>query len=178
VMMNSPSNPTGAVYSRAELEALAEVLRPREDVIVVSDEIYEHVLYDAEHVAFAALPGMRERTVTGNGFSKAFAMTGWRLGYLAAPGWIATAAGTVQGQFTSAPSTITQRAGIAALAMDRGPVREMVRAFRERRDFVLGALEEIPDVLCPTPEGAFYVFPDVSAYFGRTAPDGRVIRNS
>lgn len=178
VMMNSPSNPTGAVYSRAELEALAEVLRPREDVIVVSDEIYEHVLYDAEHVAFAALPGMRERTVTVNGFSKAFAMTGWRLGYLAAPGWIATAAGTVQGQFTSAPSAITQRAGIAALAMDREPVREMVRAFRERRDFVLGALEEIPDVLCPTPEGAFYVFPDVSAYFGRTAPDGRVIRNS
>ena len=178
VMMNSPSNPTGAVYSREELEALAEVLRPREDVIVVSDEIYEHVLYDAEHVAFAALPGMRERTVTVNGFSKAFAMTGWRLGYLAAPGWITEAAATVQGQFTSAPSSITQRAGIAALAMDREPVREMVRAFRERRDFVLAALAAIPDVVCPKPEGAFYAFPDVSAYVGTTAPDGRTIRNS
>ncbi len=178
VMMNSPSNPTGAVYSRAELEALAEVLRPREDVIVVSDEIYEHVLYDAEHVSFAALPGMRERTVTVNGFSKAYAMTGWRLGYLAAPGWITEAAATVQGQLTSAPSSITQRAGIAALALDREPVREMVRAFRERRDFVLAALAEIPDVVCPKPEGAFYVFPDVSEYFGTTAPDGREIGDS
>lgn len=178
VMMNSPSNPTGAVYSRAELEALAEVLRPREDVVVVSDEIYEHVLYDAEHVSFAALPGMRERTVTVNGFSKAYAMTGWRLGYLAAPGWITEAAATVQGQLTSAPSSITQRAGIAALALDAEPVRQMVRAFHERRDFVLAALAEIPDVVCPKPEGAFYVFPDVSEYFGTTAPDGRAIRDS
>ena len=111
VVLNSPSNPTGAVYSRDELEALAEVLRGRDDVFVVSDEIYEHVIYDAEHVSFAALDGMRERTVTVNGFSKAYAMTGWRLGYLAAPAWIVEAASTMQGQFTSAPSAITQQAG-------------------------------------------------------------------
>ncbi|MEP0545477.1 MAG: pyridoxal phosphate-dependent aminotransferase [Rhodothermales bacterium] len=178
VVLNSPSNPTGAVYSRAELEALAEVLRGRDDVFVVSDEIYERVIYDAEHVSFAALDGMRERTVTVNGFSKAYAMTGWRLGYLAAPAWIVEAASTMQGQFTSAPSAITQQAGIAALAMDPEPIRQMVRAFRERRDFVLGALTAIPGVQCPTPEGAFYVFPDVSAYFGRTAPSGRAVANS
>ncbi len=178
VVLNSPSNPTGAVYSRAELEALAEVLRPHENVFVISDEIYEHVIYDAEHVSFAALPGMKERTVTVNGFSKSFAMTGWRLGYFAAPRWITEAASTVQGQFTSAPSSITQQAGVAALAMDREPVRQMVRAFRERRDFVLAALSALPGVQCPTPEGAFYVFPDVSDYFGTTAPNGRVVDNS
>ncbi len=175
VLLNSPSNPTGAVYSRAELEALAEVLRAHEDVIVISDEIYEHVLYDAEHVSFAALPGMGERTVTVNGFSKAYAMTGWRLGYLAAPMWIAKAAAKVQSQFTSAPSTITQKAGLAALAMDRAPIQEMVGAFRERRDFVLAALAEMPGVDCPKPEGAFYVFPNVSDYFGTSAPSGRAI---
>ena len=178
LLLNTPSNPTGAVYSRADLEALAEVLRPREDVFVVSDEIYERVVYDAEHVAFASLPGMAERTVTVNGFSKAYAMTGWRLGYLAAPRWIADAVAKVQGQLTSAPSSITQRAGVAALAMGREPVRQMVRAFRERRDFVLAALREIPDVVCPQPEGAFYLFPDVSAYFGAEAPSGRSIDGS
>ncbi len=178
LLLNTPSNPTGAVYGREELEALAEVLRPREDVFVVSDEIYERIVYDAEHTAFASLPGMAERTVTVNGFSKAYAMTGWRLGYLAAPGWIADAVAKVQGQLTSAPSSISQRAGVAALAMAREPVRQMVRAFRERRDFVLAALREIPGVVCPKPEGAFYLFPDVSAYFGAEAPSGRAIEGS
>ncbi len=178
LLLNSPSNPTGAVYDRAELEALAEVLRAHEDVVVVSDEIYERVLYDAEHVSFASLGGMRERTVTVNGFSKAYAMTGWRLGYLAAPPWIADAVEKMQSQLTSAPSAITQRAGVAALAMDGEPVRQMVRAFRERRAFVLAALARMPGVACPTPEGAFYVFPDVSAYFGTEAPSGRAVETS
>jgi aspartate/methionine/tyrosine aminotransferase len=178
VFINSPSNPTGAVYSRAELDALAEVLRGYPNVFVVSDEIYERVVYDAEHVAFASLEGMRERTVTVNGFSKAYAMTGWRLGYFAAPQWITKAASKVQGQFTSAPSSISQQAGIAALEMDREPIRQMVRAFRERRDFVLARLGQIPGVACPTPEGAFYVFPDISDYLGTTAPSGRGIATS
>jgi len=175
LVLNSPSNPTGAVYARAEFDALAEVLRAHPDVLVLSDEIYAQVTYDAEHVAVASVDGLFERTVTVNGFSKAYAMTGWRLGYLAGPRWLVEAADTVQGQLTSAPSSISQKAGLAALAMDDEPVREMVRAFRQRRDFVLGALAEIPGVECPRPEGAFYVFPDVSALLGRTAPDGAAI---
>ncbi|MGI9173845.1 MAG: pyridoxal phosphate-dependent aminotransferase [Rhodothermales bacterium] len=174
----SPSNPTGSVYTKAELEALAEVLRAHQDVFVLSDEIYEYILFDAEHVSFASLPGMKDRTITVNGFSKGFAMTGWRLGYLAAPEPITKAASKVQSQFTSAPSSITQKAGVAALEMmesDPEPVREMVRAFRERRDFVLGRLAEMEGVRCAKPEGAFYVFPDVSAYVGKEAPSGRRI---
>lgn len=177
----SPSNPTGSVYTRAELEALAEVLRAHEDVFILSDEIYEYILFDAEHVSFASLPGMKERTITVNGFSKGFAMTGWRLGYLAAPEPITKAASKVQSQFTSAPSTITQKAGVAALEMmerDPEPVREMVRAFRERRDFVLGRLAEMDGIRCAKPEGAFYVFPDVSAYVGKAAPSGRAIQSA
>ncbi len=174
----SPSNPTGSVYPRAELEALAAVLRRHEHVFVLSDEIYEHVLFDAEHVSFAALAGMKERTITVNGFSKAYAMTGWRLGYLAAETPIAKAAAKIQSQFTSAPSTISQKAGIAALEMDLAPVRAMVAAFRERRDYVLERLARIDGVRCPKPEGAFYLFPDVSAFFGTTAPSGRRIKGS
>ncbi len=178
LLLNSPSNPTGAVYARAELEALAEVLRGYPDVVVVSDEIYEQVIYDAEHVSFASLGGMRERTVTVNGFSKAYAMTGWRLGYLAAPEWIAESAAKMQSQLTSAPSTITQKAGVAALEMDPEPVRQMVRAFKERRGFVMGALGRLPGIECPEPEGAFYVFPDVSAYFETEAPSGQAVETS
>lgn len=174
----SPSNPTGSVYTREELEAIAEVLRHHEHVFIASDEIYEHVLFDAEHISFAALPGMKERTITVNGFSKAYAMTGWRLGYLAAETPITKACSKIQGQLTSAPSTITQKAGIAALDMDMEPVREMVAAFRERRDYVLGRLLAIDGVVCPKPEGAFYLFPQMSAYFGTTAPSGRAINGS
>lgn len=174
----SPSNPTGSVYSPEELEALAEVLRRHEQVFVISDEIYEHILFDAEHVSFASLPGMRERTITINGFSKAYAMTGWRLGYQAAPKQIRDAAAKVQSQFTSAPSAISQKAGIAALEMDKEPVETMVTAFKSRRNFLLEALNAIPGVECPTPEGAFYAFPKISAYFDTTTPDGRAIKNS
>ena len=177
LILCSPSNPTGVVYPPEELEALAEVLRRHSHVHVLSDEIYEHIAFDAEPVSFVSLEGMKERTVTVNGFSKAFAMTGWRLGYLAAERPITEEAAKVQSQFTSAPSSISQKAGVAALAMDLEPVREMVRAFRERRDFILVRFNEI-DVRCPGPEGAFYLFPDVSAYLGTEAPDGRTIRTS
>ena len=178
LMLCSPSNPTGTVYTPDELEALAEVLRRHEHVWGLSDEIYEHVRYDAEHVSFASLPDMKERTVTVNGFSKAYAMTGWRLGYLAAPRPIRQAAAKVQGQLTSAPSSISQKAGIAALEMDQGPVREMVQAFRERRDFLLERLQALDGLRCPEPQGAFYLFPDVSAYFGRRTPGGEPVETS
>jgi aspartate/methionine/tyrosine aminotransferase len=178
LFLNSPSNPTGAVYSGDELEALAAVLRRHPDVIVVSDEIYEYVVFDAEHVAFASLDGMGARTVTVNGFSKGFAMTGWRLGYLAGPQWLVSAAAKVQSQLTSGPSSITQYAAMAAFTMSRAPIDEMVEAFRARRDMCLGRLRTIPGVACPEPQGAFYLFPDVSAFYGRTAPDGSVIGGS
>ncbi|PSQ92513.1 MAG: aspartate aminotransferase [Bacteroidetes bacterium SW_4_67_19] len=177
----SPSNPTGAVYPPDELEALAGVLRDYPHVQVLSDEIYEHVRFPgSEHVSFASLDGMKERTVTVNGFSKAFAMTGWRLGYLAAEPAVRDEAAKVQSQFTSAPSSISQKAGVAALQLmkdDPAPVHEMVDAFEERRDFVLGRLGEL-DVQCPTPGGAFYLFPDVSAYLGGETPGGRSIEKS
>lgn len=178
LILCSPSNPTGSVYPREELERLAEVLRPHEDVFVVSDEIYEKVIYDADHVSFAALPGMKERTITVNGFSKAYAMTGWRLGYLAAETPIARAAAKIQSQLTSAPSTISQKAGIAALEMDGSYVDDMVYAFRKRRDFMLDRLQDIPGVHCPRPEGAFYLFPDISHYLGSRTADGTAIRTS
>lgn len=177
LVLCSPSNPTGAVYSPEELERLAQVLRRYENIYVLSDEIYEHVTFDAEFGSFAALEGMKDRTITVNGFSKAFAMTGWRLGYLAAERAITEEAAKVQSQLTSAPPSISQKAGLAALGMDLEPVREMVAAFSKRRDVVMerfGAL----DVCCPTPEGAFYVFPDVSAYLGTETPSGDTIQTS
>ena len=174
----SPSNPTGSVYEREELEAIAEVLRRHPQVYVLSDEIYEYVIFDAVHTSFASMDGMKDRTVTVNGFSKGYAMTGWRLGYMAGPSSIISAASKIQSQFTSAPSSITQRAGMAALTMDQSAVRDMVSAFRERRDFVLGKLNDIPEVKCPKPEGAFYLFPDISSYFGKQTPQGKAINDS
>ena len=178
LIMCSPSNPTGSVYAREEMEALSAVLRRHKDIYVISDEIYEHVVYDAEHVPFACLEGMKHRTVTVNGFSKCYAMTGWRLGYMAGPEEIVRQAAKLQGQFTSAPCSITQRAGIAALYMDAGPVEEMVAAFRERRDFALAELLAITGVECPKPEGAFYLFPQVNAFYGKRSLSGRMIDGS
>jgi aspartate aminotransferase len=178
LILCSPSNPTGTVYTPEELEALAAVLRRHEHVYVLSDEIYEYIVFDAEHVSFARLPGMKERTITVNGFSKSFSMTGWRLGYLAAELSIVKAAAKVQSQFTSAPCSISQKAGLAALQMDKGPIREMVSAFRQRRDFLLQRLRTIAGVACPKPEGAFYLFPQVSAFYGRRTPDGQTITDS
>lgn len=178
LILCSPSNPTGSVYSRSELAALAEVIRQHDRVMVISDEIYEHVIYDAEHTAIASLPGMQERTITVNGFSKCFAMTGWRLGYLAGAQEVVSQAAKLQGQLTSAPCSISQKAGLAALNMDKAPLRTMVAAFRERRDYMLQRLRALPGVDCPQPEGAFYLFPQVTQYFGRTAPSGRKINDS
>ncbi len=177
-ILNSPSNPTGAVYTRDEMEALAAVLRRHPHVLVVSDEIYEDVVFDAEHVSFGTLDGMAERTVTVNGFSKGYAMTGWRLGYLAGPSWLVKAVDTLQSQITSGPSSITQAAALAAFTMSHETIDDMVAAFRTRRDAVLTRLNAIDGVHCPTPQGAFYLFPDVSGLFGRTAPDGTVIADS
>lgn len=177
VLLNSPSNPTGAVYTRAELAALADVLRRHEHVYVLSDEIYEYVVYGVEHVSIGTFDGLAERTITVNGFSKGYAMTGWRLGYLVASPEIVTACDTVQSQFTSAPSTISQKAGIAALAMDRAPIDAMVRAFRARRDRFAGRLAALPGVTLPLPDGAFYLFPDVRGLYGRSV-GGRVVESA
>ena len=178
LILNSPSNPTGAVYTPDEMEALAEVLRRHEHVAVISDEIYEHVLFDADFVSFASLDGMAPRTCTVNGFSKAYAMTGWRLGYLAAPAWWSGAVAKIQSQLTSGPSSITQYAALAAFTLPEGTIGTMVDAFRERRDAVLARLRAIDGVTSPTPEGAFYLFPDVSAFYGRRTPDGATIEGS
>jgi len=175
----SPSNPTGSVYTEDELEALAEVFRQYPDVYVLADEIYEYVLFDdAEHVSFASLDGMYDRTITVNGFSKGFAMTGWRLGYLAAPEPITKACAKVQGQFTSAPCSVSQKAGTAAMTMDMSPVYRMVEAFRQRRDYMVERLRQIDGIRCPMPKGAFYLYPDVSAFFGSTTPGGTMIDDS
>jgi aspartate/methionine/tyrosine aminotransferase len=178
LIFNSPSNPTGAIYSPADIEAFAEMLRRHPDVLVLSDEIYEHVVFDTPHASIGALDGMAERTITVNGFSKSFAMTGWRLGYLAAPRWITDAAATVQSQLTSAPNAVAQRAGIAALALDHGSLREMVEAFRRRRDYLIGRVAGVEGIVCPTPEGAFYLVPDLSAFFGRRAPGGGTVADA
>jgi len=178
LILCSPSNPTGSVYTHEELAALAEVLRDYEQVVVVSDEIYEHVIYDAVHVPIATIPGMQERTITVNGFSKCFAMTGWRLGYMAGPEDIVKQAAKMQGQFTSAPSSISQRAGVAALNMDMEPIRQMVQAFRERRDYLLQRMRSVAGIRAPKPEGAFYLFPQCSDYYGMVAESGRTINSS
>ena len=178
LILNSPSNPTGAVYSPDELEGLAAVLRRHEHVAIISDEIYERVVFDATFAAFGALDGMGHRTATVNGFSKVFAMTGWRLGYLAAPAWWSGATAKIQSQLTSGPSSITQYAAMAAFTLGAEPIDTMVAAFRKRRDAVLARLRALDGVTCPTPQGAFYLFPDVSALYGRTTPDGMEITGS
>ncbi len=178
IMYSSPCNPTGAVFSRAELGAIAEVLARHPQVYALADEIYEYINFVGEHVSLARFPAVAERVITVNGFSKGYAMTGWRLGYLAARQDIATACDKMQGQITSGTCSITQRAGVAALAGGRASSDEMAAAYRRRRDLVLALVKDIPGLDTPTPSGAFYIFPEVSAFFGRTAPDGSTIRNS
>eukprot|EP00899_Mesostigma_viride_P021805 jgi/Mesvir1/29626/Mv21478-RA.1 len=170
LLLCSPSNPSGAVYSKKALEEIAAVVAKHPRCLVMSDEIYEHIIYaPATHHSFAALPGMWERTLTVNGFSKAFAMTGWRLGYLAAPQHFATACDRIQSQLTSGASSIAQEAAVAALAMGHAggeSVKVMVKAFRERRDKMVERLRRIPGVKVTVPDGAFYLLPDMSAYCG------------
>lgn len=177
VMYSSPCNPSGSVYTEAETAALADVLRKHDQIITVSDEIYELINFTDKHTSMAAQPGMWERTVTVNGVSKGFAMTGWRLGYIGAPTWIAAACTKIQGQFTSAPSSITQAASAAALETEPALVSDMVGAFRRRRALMVEGLSRVPGFKVNQPMGAFYVFPDVSALFGKSF-QGKTLENA
>jgi aspartate aminotransferase len=177
-MFSSPCNPSGAVYSKEELAALAEVFRKHPQVFIMSDEIYEHIVFDGKHESIAQFDFIKDRVIIINGLSKGFAMTGWRLGYLAAPVTIAKAADKLQGQFTSATCSITQRAAIVALTGDLRPTQAMVEEFRKRRIRVLQLISETPGLVCSEPPGAFYVFPDVHVYFGKTTPSGNVVADA
>ena len=177
-MFSSPCNPTGAVYTKEELEALAAVFKKYPQVFIMSDEIYEHINFIGHHESIAQFDFLKERVIIINGLSKGFAMTGWRLGYIAAPIDIAKACDKIQGQFTSGANAVTQRAAIAALLGDMKPTETMVKKFKERRQKVMKLICEIPGVTCSEPPGAFYIFPDVKAYFGKTTAAGELINNA
>lgn len=177
IILCSPCNPTGAVYSSAELAALAEVVLRHEDLMVISDEIYEHVNYTGALASIAAVPGMEERCVLVNGVSKAYAMTGWRIGFSASPQWIANACNMLQGQYTSGPSSVSQKAAEFAWNGPQECVEQMCAAFRSRRDLLVGMLREIPGLDVSEPEGTFYLFPSVKAFLGRSF-NGRVLESS
>ncbi len=176
IIFSSPCNPTGSVFTKSELEAIAQVVLKHENLLVIADEIYEHINYAGGNTSIASLPGMFERTITINGFAKGFAMTGWRVGYLAAPKWIANGSNKVQGQITSANSSISQRAALAAITSDLAPTLKMVEEYKRRRDIVYNLLKEIPGIKANYPQGAFYFFPDVSDYYGKS--DGTNIINN
>ncbi len=168
LIFSSPCNPTGSVFSRKELEAIAAVVLKNPNIIAIADEIYEHINFTGEQVSLASFPGMFDRTITVNGFAKGYAMTGWRVGYIAAPKWIADGCNKVQGQITSANCSIAQRAALAAITGEIAPTLVFVEEYRKRRDIVYGLLKEIPAVKANYPEGAFYFFPDVSHYYGKS----------
>jgi aspartate aminotransferase len=168
IWYSSPCNPSGSVYNREELEALSKVILKHENIYVVSDEIYEHINFLGTFCSIGSIPGMLDRTITVNGVAKAFAMTGWRIGYIGAPEFIAKACTKIQGQVTSGANSIAQRATIAAVDADPKVLNYMVEAFHKRRDLVVGLIKEIPGLKINVPEGAFYVFPDVSSFFGKT----------
>ncbi|HEX3008424.1 MAG TPA: pyridoxal phosphate-dependent aminotransferase [Bacteroidales bacterium] len=172
LLLCSPNNPTGSVYSKDELKALADVIAKYPRIFVISDEIYEHINFVGGHQSIAQFENIHDKVVVINGVSKGYAMTGYRIGYMAAPLWITKAAGKLQGQFTSGASSIAQRAALAALTSDNSYTKEMNVAFKRRRDLVLDLLKDVPGLKCNVPDGAFYVFPDVSYYFGKT--DGKV----
>ena len=171
VIYSSPCNPSGSVYTQAETEALAEVFKRHENIVVISDEIYELINFTSAHASLGAVEGMQDRVVTVNGVSKGFAMTGWRIGYIGAPLWIAQACTKIQGQVTSAPCSIAQVAAGAAAASDPAIADEMKAAFLKRRDLVIDRLQRIPGLKVNQPMGAFYLFPDVSGLFGKRAGD-------
>ena len=174
MMFSSPCNPTGTVYTKEELRALADVLKANPSLIVMSDEIYEHINFVGHHYSIAQFPDVFDQIVTVNGVSKAWAMTGWRVGYIGAPKNIADACNKIQGQFTSGTCSIAQRATIAAVNADPAVLKDMVAAFESRRELVLAALNAMPGVKCNRPGGAFYVFPDISSFFGKTAGDMKI----
>jgi aspartate aminotransferase len=177
IWYSSPCNPSGSVYNREELTALSRVLEKYPNIFVVADEIYEHINFSGTFCSIASIPGMFDRTITVNGVAKAFAMTGWRIGYIGAPEFIAKACTKMQGQVTSGANSIAQRATITAVDADPSVLNEMVSAFKSRRNLVVGLINAIPGLKLNVPEGAFYVFPDVSSYFGKTLR-GKLINNA
>ena len=177
IMFNSPNNPSGTIYTEEEYRALAKVLEKYPDIYILSDEIYEHINYGTPHFSLAAIPELYDRTITVNGVAKAFAMTGWRIGYIGAPAWIAKACNKMQGQITSGANCIAQRATITALEAPVSNIQYMVDEFKSRRELIISLLAEIPGIKLNQPQGAFYVFPDVSAYFGKTLR-GKNIENA
>jgi aspartate aminotransferase len=177
MIFSSPCNPTGSLYSHEELRGLANVLEKNPSIVVISDEIYEHINFVGKHQSLAQFPSIYDQVITINGVSKAWAMTGWRLGYIGASKLIADACNKVQGQFTSATCSIAQRAAITAMNADPTVLKDMITAFKGRRDLVLSMLKEMPGVKANTPEGAFYIFPDVSEFFGKSY-NGQIITNS
>ena len=177
LILCSPSNPTGSVYSKEELLALADVIRRHDDLYVLADEIYEHINYVGKHASIAQFDGMKERCIIVNGVSKAYAMTGWRIGYMAAPEWIIKGCNKLQGQYTSGPCSVSQKAAEAAYTLDQGCVEDMRLAFERRRNLVVKLAKEINGLEVNVPEGAFYLFPKCSSFFGKRT-DGYVINNA
>lgn len=174
VIINSPNNPSGSVYSEEEYKALAKVLEKHPDIFILSDEIYEHINYGIPHFSFAKIPSMYERTITINGLAKAFAMTGWRIGYIGAPNWIAKACTKMQGQITSGTNCIAQRACIAALEAPVSEIKYMIDEFKSRRELIIKLLKDIKGFKLNEPKGAFYVFPDISSFFGKTLKNKKI----
>lgn len=177
IILCSPSNPTGSVYSKAELKGLADVLAKYPDIMIIADEIYEHINYVGRHESIAQFEDIKDRVIIINGVSKAYAMTGWRLGWLAAPQWVASACNKLQGQYTSGPSSIAQKAAEAAYSGDQACVEDMRQAFKRRRDLIVKLASDISGLNVNIPEGAFYIFPECSNYFGKSYK-GRTIDNS
>ena len=177
IIINSPNNPSGSIFNFEELNKIASVLRKYPEIFVLSDEIYEHINYGVKHVSFASIDGMYERTITVNGIAKAFAMTGWRIGYLGAPEWIAKACTKLQGQVTSGANCIAQKATIKALTESPKKINYMIEEFQERRNMIIKLLSEIKGFKLNNPDGAFYVFPDISYYFGKKIT-GKIINSA
>ena len=178
IILCSPSNPTGSVYNKEELRALANIILKHEDLFVLADEIYEHINYVGHHESIAQFPGMKERTIIVNGVSKAYAMTGWRIGYIAAPEWIVKGCNKLQGQYTSGPCSVSQKAAEFAYTDSQECVEEMRKAFERRRDLIVDLASQIPGLEVNVPEGAFYLFPKCSSFYGKTTPNGKAINNS
>ena len=178
LILCSPSNPTGSVYNKEELRALANIILKYDDLFVLADEIYEHINYVGHHESIAQFPGMKERTIIVNGVSKAYAMTGWRIGYIAAPQWIVKGCNKLQGQYTSGPCSVSQKAAEFAYTQSQQCVEEMRQAFERRRNLIVELARQIPGLEVNVPEGAFYLFPKCDSFYGKKTPAGNVIANS
>ena len=178
IILCSPSNPTGSVYNKEELCALANIILKHDDLYVLADEIYEHINYVGHHESIAQFPGMKERTIIVNGVSKAYAMTGWRIGYIAAPEWIVKGCNKLQGQYTSGPCSVSQKAAEFAYTQSQECVEEMRQAFERRRNLIVELAKQIPGLEVNVPEGAFYLFPKCSSFYGKKTADGKTIADS